>query len=783
LAIAVNTTMFSVLDAMINPNIGASHPEQLYTIRFFGRFYGPNRNQIGRSTPEMVLGAGGRTYSAYTAARGYMRGSIVERGGADYPAQVIIVRENFFATMGIAPMEGTLSPPPDASAAAASVIISDRFRTRLFADGEPVVGRTLDLDGQTVTIIGVAKHYDASETLNRDIWTFPPVGMELSTGYVRLRAGVTARAAEREFDLLASRLALAEGEKTSDARFDLKPFTGQFEVQRFHWALIGAGIAVLLVACTNLANLQLARGLGRAGELAVRSALGATRGQIVAQLLIESAVLAAGALVLALLLALAGNAAIHATIPANVGQYVIEPQASWRMVAFASVAAVLALALVGFVPAISVSRVDLNTLLKSRAGTGAHRRNQRTYGGLVITQIALTLPLVCAAVLLSRSALQQASPEYRKAEHFGFDSRNLVSASILLPPSPDAKIPIAEVASSLESDARNIAGVADAAAWFNHGVVSDAVSVDDNDGSVREFPTPGKTYEVVSPSYFRTMGLPIERGRDFSEGAHDAPEIVIDRYTGWYLWPRSAPLGRSIKMGSAHSDAPWIKVVGVVGDSLSDDARQIARVMDTLHVSRVYRVLTLTDSAPASKYPTFVELFVRARSDPQRVATTLRHKLRGRTTLRPPTVALFDVTQGIPQRVAVLRFIAGLFTTFGVLALGLSSLGVYGIVAQSAADRRREVAMRVALGATPGHIVRALIREGNVLVLAGVAIGLYMTKETIGWLGSFLGEVDTANALLFGALCIAMFGAMVLSALVPAFRATKLDPMEVLRAE
>jgi putative ABC transport system permease protein len=118
-----------------------------------------------------------------------------------------------------------------------------------------------------------------------------------------------------------------------------------------------------------------------------------------------------------------------------------------------------------------------------------------------------------------------------------------------------------------------------------------------------------------------------------------------------------------------------------------------------------------------------------------------------------------------------------------VLALGLSALGVYGIVAQSVTDRKREVAVRIALGATPRNIVRVLIREGNVLVLAGVAIGLYMTKETIGWLGAFLGEVDLANALLFGLLCVALFGAMVLSAFVPAFRATRLDPMEVLRAE
>ena len=777
LAIAVNTTMFSVLDAMMNPRIGATHPEQLYSVRHFG-FVG---YRLATSALDQALESGGKTYSAFTGSRGYVTGGVVERGASVQQADVEIVRPNFFAVMGVAPLLGTLVPPPDPVAASTTVVISDRLRAQLFRDGEPTLGQSIDVDGVSYRIIGVAMQYAANWALNNDIWMFPPVGVKLTTGLIRLRAGATQADAERELLVLSSRIALGEGEKTSDGRFALKPLTRQFQAQRFHWALVGAGIAVLLVACTNLANLQLARGLGRASELALRSALGASRRQIVTQLMIESAVLAAAALVLALLLAVGGNALVHATIPPKIGAYVVAPQESWRMVAFAAITAVLSLVIVGLAPAIRVSRIDLNSLLKSRAGTGAHRTNRRTYGGLVITQIALTLPLVCAAVLTSRSALNMGSWTHRRTEQYGFDTRPLIVASMLLPASPDAKVPIADLAGTLVSQARGIPGVADAAVSIGRAFPSYMTAVDDADGGIREFRA--LNYQVVSPSYFRTMGIPIERGHDFAEGGHVKPELIMDRNTGWYLWPRSAPIGRSMKIGNAHADLPWITVAGILGDSLSEDARQFRRSIDTLHVNQVYRVLTVTDSDPPSRYSNSLSLYIRARQDPQRVAMLARHTLRSVATIRPPKVALFEDRERIPERVAALRFIAGLFTTLGVLALGLSALGVYGIVAQSVSDRKREVAVRIALGATPRNIIRALIREGNVLVLAGVAIGLYMTKETIGWLGSFLGDVDSANVLLYGALCVGLFCAMVLAALVPAFRATKLDPMEVLRAE
>ncbi|MDB4893250.1 MAG: permease [Gemmatimonadetes bacterium] len=795
LAIAVNTTMFSVLDAMINPRIGVRNPEQLHSLRYFGRI----GKRVDVSERDRILGESGRTYSAVTASGFYgFGGANVERGALVRLARVIIVRPNYFTVMGVAPLQGTLSPASDPATAATTVVISNRLRTEVFRDDESPIGQTIEVDARPYRIIGVTTRYAGAFSLDTDIWMFPRPGAAIATNLIRLRSGMTKQDAAKELDVLAARLAIAEGESTKDSRFDISEITQQFEIQRFHWALIGAGLAVLIVACTNLANLQLARGLGRASELAVRSALGASRPQIVSQLMIESGVLAAAALVLALLLTLAGNALLQATIPPNVAQYVVEPQSSWRMVLFAATAAVMCLTLVGLAPAIRVSRVDLNSLLKSRAGTGAHRTNRRTYGALVVTQIALTLPLVSAAVLLSRSALRTAEADYRMREEFGFDTGPLIVANFFFSAPAGTKLPIAEIAENLVSRARGVADVADAGIVFRQKPMNGVVTVEDTDGGIRETFAQSWSYEVVTPSYFRTMGLPIERGSDFPEGGNTVPALIMDRSTGWHLWPRSSPIGRMVKLDGARTAEPWIKVNGVVGDQLSQSARELRRAADTLRINHIYRLMTASDSVTASSIFTLATLYVRAKRDPQRVASSVRRVLSDvaqpdfapaseevgavRAT-RPPRVQLFEEYLGIPQRITVLRFIAGLFTTFGVLALGLSALGVYGIVAQSVADRKREVAVRISLGATSSNIVHALLREGNVLVLAGVAIGLYATKQTIGWLGSFLGEVDLTNALLFGAVCVALFAAMVLSALVPAVRATKLDPMEVLRAE
>lgn len=779
LAISVNTSMFSVLDGMLRPRIGARDPERLFTLKYFG----DPAKKVDFEERERAFRASTVLHAAYTEWFVGGGGRTIERGERQSPAAHAHVRPNFFTVLGVPPLEGRLAPGIDAGAAAGSVVISSAVREALFSPGESPIGASVLLDSKPYTVIGVTERYGRMATLDYDAWTFASPDEKLPFKVIRLRDDVTLEQAKQGLRQLAARFAMAAGSTPTASFFQLIPLKTQFHIGQFHYALFGSAIAILIVACTNLANLQLARGLTRSGELAVRSAIGASRPQIVRQLVLESGLLAAVALVLALLFTLAANAILRATIPNRVGAFVVEPHSSWAMVGVAAAAAVIAVVSVGLLPAIYVSRIDLNSLLKGRAGTGTHRGNRRIYGLLVIVQIALTLPLTCAAVLLSRSALQAADMDHLIRERYGYDPTPLIRARITLPASATgAKVSTVETTTSLVSHVVGIAGVADAALIVGSYPTNQAITVDDEDGSFREIEHPMGAYTLVSPGFFRTFGHPIEEGRDFSDGVHGEPLMVIDRMSADYLWPRSKPVGRLMKLGALHSDAPLLRVVGIAGTRLSADAQAYMKLMSSSRLGAMYRVVSAHDSITLAKYPTALDLFVRARGNPQNVLELVRRNLR-EVSANPPLVIRETDYLGIPAQIASTRFVAGLFTTFGLLALGLSALGVYAIVAQSVTDRRREVAVRISLGATTRDILHSLLREGNVLVLAGIAIGLYLTRQTVGWIGPFLGSVDVYSAPFFGMMCVALFCAMVAAAFIPAIRATRLHPMDVLRSE
>lgn len=781
LAIAVNTTTFSVLDAMLNPHVLADHPERLYNVRFIG----DARRQLDFGEAERALRAGGRTYEAFTGWLPYFWGQqvAVERAGLVRDAEPIVVSPNFFATMGVAPLEGRLSPPAEPSAASNTVVISDRLRAELFPDRDQAVGQTILVEGAPVTVLGVARRYAALDPLDADVWMFPGANRVLPVRLLRLRAGFSATDAQAEVDFLARRLAMGVGFPEATSRFYITPTTSQFAVNGFHFALIGAGLAVLLIACTNLANLQLARGLGRSSEIAVQSALGATQKHVVMQLVTENAVMAGAGLLVALLCTLAGNALIRATIPRNIGAYIVAPQTSWRMVAFAAIAAAISLLLVGVLPALRASRVDINSLLKSRAGTGAHRQNGRWYASLIVVQIALAMPLATAAVLLALGAWSIARPGALTSS-LGFDPSPIVRAELSWPrPDSTSSIPLAASTSRIVTQALAIPHVVSAAVKTGARPEHSTVTVEDGVGAYREVEAPMWTYDIVSPAYFKTLDMPMQAGTDFTSGDASTGTVMIDEFTALSLWPRSTAVGHLIKLGDAHSDAPWLRVRGIIGTRMSERQKAFLREAGTLRIGRVYRVMTDADSVSGSILHRYeATLQVRVDSEPQVVASALRRVLHTESTV-PPRVALLLDVLGIPRRITVSRFIAALFGVFGVLAVGLACMGVYGIVAQAVADRRRDIAIRIALGATPRQIVRALLREHNVLVLLGVAIGLAITALTMGWISEFLGTVGYVGLAVYGIMCIALFGAIVITALVPAVRATRMGPMEVLRAE
>jgi len=401
LAVALNTVMYSVLDALLNPVIDVRHPDQIFKLWY----YGDTRHRLDRGALLSALESG---LHGYEGISGYVPGPpvLVEHDRRPQQVSTYIVRPDFLGLLGVRPISGRVLVPSDANSPTCAVVISDRLSAHLFEQHENPVGGTVTVDDHQCTVVGVIPKYATVPALDADLWRLPsPRERALPINFIRLRPGASPRLVENELAVLAARLATQAGEGASTTRFLLKPWmTKQFRVSNFHYALIAAVLAVLLVACANLANLQLARGIGRSRELATRAALGAPRSRLIRHLLAETTVVAGAGLILGLVLTFIGVHLLSASIPETIADYMVAPHTSWRMFAFATAVALVSVALVGLAPAIRVSRVDPNELLKSGAGTGAHKRNTRLYGWLVVAEVGLTLALACGAVVLVRAA-------------------------------------------------------------------------------------------------------------------------------------------------------------------------------------------------------------------------------------------------------------------------------------------------------------------------------------------------------------------------------------------
>jgi len=486
-------------------------------------------------------------------------------------------------------------------------------------------------------------------------------------------------------------------------------------------------------------------------------------------------------------------------VPPQMNNYMIEPQTSWRVFAFATVAALVCLFLVGLVPALRVSRVDPDTLLKSGSGTGANRAHRKRYGMMVVAQIGFALPVLIGAIVVLRSAWQLHSRDYVVRNWYGYDPSPMVAGSAPVAPTTAKMVRLAGIANELTAEAKTIPGVLDLTIDRPAAPVGRRVTVDDENGVTREAWAHQWTYHIVSPSYFRVFGRTMERGRDFGDGEFDGQSVIMDGPTARYLWGNQNPIGRSIKLGEPKSDLPWLRVVGIVGDMRDTFALRRADPYANYQMKAVYRVVTPQDSILLPRLtpreqglanigvfsfrPT-VSFYARVRGSTELAAVRLQRQFRDASTAERPTVIPMDEEVGIDTWRVRNDFVASLFSTFALLGLGLVAIGVYGIVSHTVEERRRELAVRISLGATTRDILHAVLREGNVLILSGVAIGLLFTKYTIGWLGVFWGgQNDGYNAPLFAFIAAGLFALAVLSAFRPAWRATRIDPVEALRHE
>jgi putative ABC transport system permease protein len=782
LAIALNTTMYSVLDAMVNPRLDVVDPHDVYALKYTGDF----RHRVDNTQRTALLRSGFRTYEAvsyFEANRGLVA---VEHGRRYQQATATTVAAGLPHMLGVRPLAGRAFVDADVAAGTQPVMITDRLAGTLFPSGEQPIGAIIDVDGEPHPVVGVVR--GDTQFPRGDIWVLPPASVQLAAlpvTVVRVRRGVLIAEAQAELDVLARRMEAISGEPEKSAAFVLSPvISTQFHYQHFHFALIAAVVAVLLIACANLANLQLARGLGRARELAIRASLGATRWDIVSQLVIESALLAIMGLVFGLVLTLWSADLLRSLIPPSIGGFIVQPQTSWRVLVFAGAACVLCVLLVGLLPAIRVSRVDPNALLKSGAGTGANKANRRQYGVMVAAQVALSLALLSGAAIVVRSEIRLQDFD------MGFDAKPMTRAWMSFRVAHDTALSRVAFLNQTLARVRSLPNVAEASIETHASVINKTITVYDRGNAIQEVAAPLFSYIVVSPSELRTYRFPVVRGRDFLDGTPAAPEVIVDEQTARVLWPNADPVGNRIKLGDARSDVPWARVVGVVGASrrtmsLGTDGwigeEASIESQPTRRPGRIYYAPGARDSIRTDKRGFGFYIVVRANSDPDRMPIILRRGFLHASPLRllgvqPMEEQLRVVRQG-------LAFVVSIFCLFAAVAIGLAALGTYGIVAHSIAERRRELGVRIALGASGSNILGVVLREGNALVLAGIALGLLLTKLTSRWLQAFAFESDLYDAPMFGAVAIVLFAVAVIAALVPALRATRIDPVESLRNE
>ena len=796
-AIALNTTMYSAMDALLDPRIAARAPEHVYGLEYFG----VRRNELHPTAVEEALRAGAQGFEAISGINDHRFAGreLAEANGRYARIRSSVARTNLFDFLGTPALEGRTFVDRDDGTN--NVVISDRLANELFDDRSPV-GRTVLLGGNGYVVIGVVQRSPFFGPLSGDVWmmrrgNMPAVPLNL----VRFSEQLDRAQIKERVQLVANRLAMASGEAPGSTAFRGGYTTmRQAPIVGFHLALIGAVIAVLMVACANLANLQLARGLARSRELALRAAVGATRKQLVKHLLLETGLLAIGGLALGLLLTFWGMYIVRSSMPQVMEGILVAPQASWGMFVFAAGAALVCLFLVGLLPAMRVSRVDPDTLLKASAGTGANRHHRRRYGMMVVAQIGFSLPVLIGAILLIKSGMRFRSHDYLIRERYGYDPLPIVVGTVpLVPPAGTRSMMVGEVAARVIGAVKTVPGVIEVAVETSGSVEGPRpqhILVDGGNGVIREEPATTWSYSIVSPTYFRVYGLDVAQGRNFNEGEFDGEAVIVDGPTARYLWATENPIGRAIKFGHARSNQPWHRVVGVAGDKRDTFAIRRVSPYANYSMSEVYRVIKPTDSIFMSArqvegflraglgMPTLsVGFHARVRGNTELAALRIQRALRGLTDGREPTALAQMEALGVARRRAMADFAASLFSTFAFIGLGLVAIGMYGIVAHSVGERRRELAVRISLGATARDILRSVLREGNALLLAGVAVGLLLTKYGVWWLTEFIPEAYGYDAMFFAFIATILFGLAALAAFVPAIRATRIDPVEALRSE
>ncbi|MEY2561366.1 MAG: hypothetical protein QOG51_1781, partial [Verrucomicrobiota bacterium] len=699
--------------------------------------------------------------------------------GEGEPQRLVGVKAtaHYFDAYGVKPALGRmLLPEEDAPGKNHVVVLSYPFWQRVFGGTRDVVGKSIQLNGEPYTVVGVAP-VGFGLTSKVDAWTpmaFKPEetkndarGGHYINVVGRLRPGVTVAQARAELEVIAAQLAQQYPDSNKGWGIFLMPLQDYSvrDVKPVLYTLLGAVGCVLLIACANLANLLLARATARHREISIRAALGASRGRLVRQLLTESVVLSLCGGVAGLLLARWGLDALLALAPTSLPR-VTEIHLDSGVLIFSLALSILTGLLFGIAPAWLAARADVNEALKqgSRGSTEGGARG-RLRSALVVIEVTFALMLLGGAGLLARSFMQLAHVDP------GFIPEN---ATLLRLSLPQKKYAMPEqqnaFADALLDRVKALPGVQFAGITHSMPLVSDYVLGFNIEGRPAIAPSdlPSTNYYAVTPDYFRAMGIRLIRGRVFTaQDDAKAPRVaIINETMARQHFPNEDPIGKRINI--TNGPDTWREIVGIVAD---------------IKQYGVDKATSAQSYEPFAQVPfSSLNVVIRTNGSPAALLGALRPAVYA-VDKDQPIGTIRPLEEIMADSLARQRFAMTLLTVFSLVALVIAAVGIYGVMAYNVVQRTGEFGIRMALGAQQGDVLRLVLAQGGKLIGIGLVIGLAATLAASRAMGSMLFNTSAQDPLTLSMITLLLGAVALIACLLPANRATKVNPIEALRAE
>jgi putative ABC transport system permease protein len=774
LGIGANTAIFSVINGILLRSLPYGEPDRIVMVW--------ERNAAANSDRNVVSPANflewqkqSRSFAQMAAVADYPA-NLTGGGGEPEEIKAQFVSHEFFATLGVQPMMGrTFTAAEDRKGDDLVIVVSYELWRNRFGGDPTVLGRQANVNGRLRTIIGIMPprfHF-----LDPEVKAWMPLALNPATDYwqtsgrylravARLKPGVKLRQAQVELTSIAKQLERAYPKYNTGWGVNLVPIHEQItgEIRPILLVLFAAVFFVLLIACANVANLLLARAAARQKEFALRAALGAGRMRLVRQMLTESALLALLGGIVGVILALWGIHWLVGLAP-DIPR-LREIGIDLRVLAFTLGVSVLTGVLFGLIPALQLSRPDLNNALKeaARGSTGGRSRNVRNL--FAIAEVSLALVLLVGAGLMIRSFMRLESVE------MGFNPQNLLTMRLALPmkkyPEPHQ---VVEFYKQAQERLAALPGV-QAVGAISYLPLTGLASRDGFRIVGQPAPAPGEEpgveVRVVTPGYFRAMGIPLLKGRLLTERDGATPRVLLINQTmASKYFPNQNPLGKRIVVtwdGSGRED----EIVGVVGD-IRESAleKQPEPAIYWPHPREPYSGMALV---------------VRAKTD----ASILTNEVAKEIRALDPELPMADVRtmqQVVSSSIARPRFNTLLFTIFAGAALVLAAVGLYGVMNYSATQRRHEIGIRMALGATRADIMRLVVGHGMWLTLSGIAVGVLASYGLTRVMQTFLFGVGATDPMTFIAVSAILILVALLANYLPARKATRISPLSALHYE